>query len=364
MKKDSQLGDSILIFPGGMPRSLAYLHQAIAEGRSIVGSSSLPHDPARSSYPAWTFLPFITSPCFDEALRFAIAKYNIGSIYTPNLVVWDYLNRCIAKSFPGVSLANISPLVAEVEPYKKASQFAASVISESLNLGAGGSAQPPLPLLSIAALFRHADVIPGMCDQDKIHALYEIFRFAPAGDIVEIGSWWGKSAFVLNYLSNCYDIGKLLCVDPWSNKNLVQNDDKRLVDQVNLNTEEAFDLFQINLIPYSNRRLNFLRLPSTSAASIYRSSSIIKTSTFGETHYHGKISILHIDGNHAYENVRDDIEAWSELVLPGGWIVLDDYVWPYGKGPEAAGNEYLARNHDRLETSFVMGSALFMQLKQ
>ena len=190
--------NSTLIFPGGMPRSLSYLDHAITEGKNVIGSSSLSYDPARCCYPDWIYLPYITSVGFDDALRDAISKYNICNIYTPNPFIWDYLNCCLDEKFPGISLINKSPLVEEVEPYKKALQFADSVLATSLNIGAIGPAQKHLLTIAIASLFHHADVIPGMCDHDKIHGLYEIFRFTPPGDIVEIGSWWGKSAFVLN----------------------------------------------------------------------------------------------------------------------------------------------------------------------
>ena len=94
----------VLIFPAGMPRSLAYLERALAEGQSVIGSSSLGHDPARERYPFWVQLPYVTAPDFDDALRRAIAEFDIGGIYTPNPVVWDYLSRCMREAFPGVSI--------------------------------------------------------------------------------------------------------------------------------------------------------------------------------------------------------------------------------------------------------------------
>ena len=234
---------------------------------------------------------------------------------------------------------------------------------DALKIGAGGPKQHHLSTIAIAALFLHSDVIPGMCDQDKIHGLYETFRFTPPGDVIEIGSWWGKSAFALNWLAKCYKIGKVLCIDPWSD-NFVQNDEKGFIDRVDKNLEDAFNLFQINLLPYSNENLNYVRLPSTRACKTYRSSRIVKSTIFGETCFSGSISILHIDGNHSYENVRDDIDAWSMLVLPGGWIIIDDYIWPFGRGPQIAGDEYIAKNHEQIEVSFVTGTALFIQLKR
>ena len=357
------MDERILIFPGGMPRSLAFLDQAISEGKDVVGSSSLKHDPASKQYTHWFYLPFITNENFLAELINALSEFNITGIYTPNPVVWNFLNDSIQKGHVQVSLVNHSPLSTETEPYKKALEFADSLLKEQLNFSAFGSIQPDLSRIAIAALFRHSDLIPGMCDHDKIRATYNVFRCAPPGDVVEIGSWWGKSAFVFNWLARSYSIGNVLCVDPWSEQNLVQNDSTGLVDKVIPSTEDAFNLFQINLLPYSNGSFNYYRLPSSEASIRYRTSTIVSSSTFGHTEYTGTISILHIDGNHSYENVSEDIEAWSAFVLPGGWIILDDYVWPYGNGPMLSGDEFICKNQNRIHTSFVMGSALFIQLR-
>ena len=353
---------SILIFPAGMPRALEYLDRALGEGRYVIGASSLAHDPSRERYPAWLYLPFITDPEFNDALRQAIVDFNIGGIFTPNLVVWDCLNRGLKELAPGVALVNDSPIDTELSPYRKAQQFAQSVIEQPVLLASDCAAKPALPLIEIASLFRHAELIPGMCDHDKFRALYEISRRCPTGDIVEIGSWWGKSAFVLARLACCYDIGKLLCVDPWSNEHLIQNDEKGLIDSIPVSAEEAFNVFQMNLLPYANGKLNYLRMPSTEAAGHYRNHPTVQNTSFGETTYAGHIAILHIDGNHSYANASADVASWNNLVIHGGWIIIDDYTWPFGDGPQRVGDEFLAENHEKIDVSFVMGSALFIQL--
>lgn len=345
-----------------MPRALEYLERALGEGTDVIGASSLAHDPSRERYPSWLYLPYITAPEFNDALSKAIVDFNIGGIYTPNPVVWDYLNRCLKEWVSGISLVNDFPIDTELLSYRKAQQFGKSVIEHPILLSSSCEAKPALPIIEIASLFRHAESIPGMCDHDKIRALYEISRRSPTGDVVEIGSWWGKSAFVLTRLACCYEIGKVLCVDPWSNEHLIQDDEKGLVDRIPVSADEALTVFQINLLPYANGRLNYLRIPSAEASGHYRNRLVVQTDTFGETIYSGHIAILHIDGNHSYANVRADVTSWSNLVLPGGWIIIDDYIWPYGDGPHRAGDEFLVENHDKIDISFVIGSALFIQL--
>ncbi|MBV8679103.1 MAG: class I SAM-dependent methyltransferase [Aquitalea sp.] len=353
--------NSILIFPAGMPRALTYLERAQSDGMRIIGSSSLKSDTARGKYSEWVYLPYVTSPDFNDALSRAIEDFDIEGIFTPNPVVWDYLNRCMAVNFPGVKLVNTSPIASEVAPYHKAMQFAESVLVDSLPLATAVTPQPAMSKLQTASLFCHSESIPGMCDHEKIRALCELFRYAPCGDIVEIGSWWGKSAFVLSRLAMYYGVGKLLCVDPWSNEQLIQNDEKGLVDRVPVDAEEALTIFQLNLLPYAHGAINFLRLPSIAAEEIYRTNPNISSHEFGETTFAGGISILHIDGNHSYRSARADIDAWAKHILPGGWIVFDDYIWPYGNGPQKAGDEFMMENLESIELAFVMGSALFIK---
>ncbi len=345
-----------------MPRSLEFLDKALGEGRSVIGASSLGHDPSRERYPDWLYLPYVTAPEFNDALRQAIADFDIGGIYTPNIVVWNYLNQSLQEIATGISLMNDSPIDSELASYRKSLQFAQSILEQPISLASACDVKPAISLVEIASLFHHAELIPGMCDHEKIRALLEITRRSPTGDIVEIGSWWGKSAFVLARLACCYGIGKLLCVDPWSNEHLIQNDEKGLVDRIPVSADEALTVFQISLLPYANGKVNYLRMPSVEASEHYRKHPAVQTVAFGETAYTGHIAILHIDGNHSYENAHADAASWSDLVIPGGWIIFDDYIWPYGDGPQRVGDEFLASNHEKIHAAFVMGSALFVQL--
>jgi len=354
----------ILIFPSGMPRSLEYLGKCLLNGKAVIGASSLAHDHSREKYPSWFYLPYITQPEFDDALKQAISRFDIEGIYSPNIVVWNHLNRILKELAPNVALVNDSPADAELSGYRAASGHASALLKNPLPLALDLAPRAPMSENELAALFRHADVIPGMCDHEKLCALYEIARRSPPGDIVEIGSWWGKSAFILARLANCYAIGNLLCVDPWSNKHLVQDDEKGLVDSgsAEVDAEEALTVFETNLLPYNTNHINYLRMPSVEGAKHYRENRNAITASFGRTSYCGRISILHIDGNHSYKSVKADIASWSGFVAEGGWIVLDDYMWPYGHGPRRAGDEYLAENQRKIDNAFVMGGALFIHL--
>lgn len=352
----------ILIFPAGMPRALSFLDTAINSGREVIGSSSLGFDPVRERYPSWAHLPYVTDAQFGDSLRQLVAGSGITEIFSPNPVVWNHIRNHCLDDLPGVVLVNESPVDSEVAPFHKALAFGQKVQRSTLPLALGLTPLPSADAIELAALFRHAESIPGMCDHEKIEVLCDIFRCCPAGDVVEIGSWWGKSAFVLSQLTKLYHLGSTLCVDPWTNAHLEKSDGTGLVDAVPFNADEAFAVFQINMVPYADGTVNYLRLPSTDASLRYRESRTVVSPQFGTTQYSGRIAILHIDGNHSYENAQADVRAWQEFVVPGGWIVIDDYIWAFGDGPKRVGDEFLAANAAFINTCFVAGGNLIINL--
>src|SRR5689334_5490320 len=78
----------------------------------------------------------------------------------------------------------------------------------------------PLSEIERAGLIRLADSIPGGCDDEKMVALMEAMRHAPAGDVIEIGSGCGRTAAVLVWLARRYAIGPVLCMDRWTDESL------------------------------------------------------------------------------------------------------------------------------------------------
>lgn len=65
------------------------------------------------------------------------------------------------------------------------------------------------------------------------------------------------------------------------------------------------------------------------------------------------IDFLHIDGVHSEAQALADVTNWSELVVSGGMIVLDDIDWP---GVRRA-DEFLAGRFERIEEIRGYGNA-------
>jgi cephalosporin hydroxylase len=277
--------------------------------------------------------------------------------------VWGVLNKRLPAIAPHVSLVNAAPAGEELSGYRFSRATAATLHQTAYSIALSDTTQPPLSTTTFAALFHHAQAIPGMCDHQKFAALCQIARHCPKGDVVEIGSWWGKSAFILSQLARQYRIGNLLCVDPWSDAHLVQGDEIVDATSATVSAEEAFQVFLMNLLPYNQSNINYIRAPSVDAAAQYVPGLRISTDAFGETQYQGKIALLHIDANHAYDAVNADTKAWAKFVIPGGWIIFDDYKWPYGDGPQRVADAFCVENAARIETAFFMCGTMFVGLK-
>ena len=357
------MANSILIFPCGMPQSIAFLNQSLANGLKVVGASSLNYDPDAHMYPEWAFLPYVTDPTFSSALKDLIDLYDIHAIFSPNIVVWQVIHElCSAES--KIRLLNPNPYDEQIRPYHAALQLAGSIIDDNANYGDISIQNLSPTLFQIASLIHHSSHISGMCDDVKLTALCNVFPCVPPGDIVEIGVWQGKSAFIMLILSRLYNAGTVLCVDPWSSEEIIQPDSSDIVNKASyaLNVSDAFMAFKLNMIPYVNGNFNYIRATSADACLCYSKANEIFSPEFGSTALHGSISLLHIDGNHSYDAVSRDIKLWQQNVVSKGWIIFDDYLWVYGQGPKTAADEFLKEHSSSIRTAFVAGGALFIQL--
>jgi cephalosporin hydroxylase len=351
---------SVLVFPAGMPSSLTWARHASESGIRVVGASSLAHDPARPNYSEWIVLPWIGDSDFAAALNCCVQAQNIDAVFTEHPVVWRTLRDLLPKMTRTVRL-EAQPWSAELSDYRAYRDIAAKFHHEPLDLVAAGRPQPLMPLPQLAALVRLFQLVPGQCNHAKLEALTAIFRWMPPGDIVEIGSLWGRSAVALAFLARHYRTGNVLCVDPWRTEELHQK--IAAVDAVfdSAPMDDIFEAFRINLAPFQGV-VNYSRSRSSETAAHYSSDRCFTTEDFGRTMFTGKIALLHIDGNHALEVVCQDISLWRHFVRAGGWIVFDDYCWPFGDGPRTAADEFCGTFRENLAAQFVAGGALFVQL--
>lgn len=99
--------------------------------------------------------------------------------------------------------------------------------------------------------------------------------------------------------------------------------------------------------PYSEKcRVEAIARLAPYDVTLIRKKSMDALADFGDD----SLDFVYIDGNHAYEFVKDDITGWSRKVRPGGIISGHDYCRPKNPARRArqgviqAVNEYVAEN--------------------
>lgn len=138
-------------------------------------------------------------------------------------------------------------------------------------------------------------------------ALVRIAASVDAGDIVEIGSYKGKSAVALGYgirEGGRSSTTRLYCIDPHCPFTGQLGGQFGPIDR--------HDFF-VNMIETGTfEEAALINLPARDAALAWRR----------------PIGFLFIDGDHRYPMVRDDFFRWLPHVLDGGIVALDDSTLP------------------------------------
>jgi hypothetical protein len=162
------------------------------------------------------------------------------------------------------------------------------------------------------------DVVPGWFTDTDAHLFRAVDAAqraaAIAGDLLEIGVFLGKSAIVLGYLLRPDE--ELVAWDLFSGDLLAAESDGEFYREL---TQGAFE----------DHYRQFHRRP---AKAIARSSTELPEARLGR-----RFRIIHVDGSHRYEIVRQDITAALDLLVDGGVLVVDDYrTLPHALGVAAA----------------------------
>jgi len=360
-----RMSSHVLAFPCGEAATIELARRFKRLGCRVTGAASLALDPSAGQYDAHEVLPHITAPDFEPAFWRLVRSRGIDGVVTTHRVVWRQLKKILEKDGHGAMLLCDSPEGEALRAHRAALREGPRLFAEAIRpASAWGPSRPPLSPTQAAALLRHFALIPGQCDLDKLAALDAVMRVSPPGDVVEIGCLWGKSAFALGYLARHYDIGRVLCVDPWSAEHIVQHDapDMLIETSLSLDFEEAVTVFEMNLAPYFSGTLNSLRASSMDALAAYGPGCRVSSQAFGTTRYQGEIAVLHIDGNHDFAMVDADVRGWTPRLAAGGWVVIDDYTWGFGDGPRRVADAFLESRRERITAAFVAGGALFVCL--
>jgi MMP 1-O-methyltransferase len=155
--------------------------------------------------------------------------------------------------------------------------------------------------------------VAGWLDPDEGRLLYRLAAEAdPAGHIVEIGSWHGRSTIWLAAGARAGRGARVFAIDPHTGTHLRKAGET--TDRI-LHT-------------------NLVRAGVRDQATI-----LVTTSERAAAEWSGSISLLWIDGDHEYESARRDYLLWEPHLLADAVVALHDtFVWP---GPERVVRELL-----------------------
>jgi hypothetical protein len=350
-----------LIFPSSVPAARAYAFAARQRGEPIIAASSLAYDDTAKQFEHWVFLPGVYDADFPQRLNDAIAAHGIERIFSPVSAAHWGISKLIREGIVKV------PLIGEMPLHQHAREHAELMANARGRLEAIRSiseSRCTLTEYEVAAVLQKAMGFFGESDETKIAAMIAIFADAPQGDVIEIGVLTGRSASVLELMARRHATGSVLGIDPWAYAESVQHESpQHLQSMVDAwDARVPFETFLVQLLPIARRgSFNYLPMTSRAAHQYWTTHEEVVSPEFGTTRYSKQIAVLHIDGNHDYRAVTEDVDLWLPHLKPGGWLVLDDYFWLHGDGPRQVGDALLQTRAGDIRRSFVCGRALFVQ---
>lgn len=156
-------------------------------------------------------------------------------------------------------------------------------------------------ILKFVPLWRSFKIRSHLTVKERVK-LYELAR--GRSNICEIGSYIGASASAMGAAVIKTRDSKILCVDTWNN------------DAMSEGEKDTYEAFLRNTSPVSECIVP-MRGYSTDVVS--------QVSAQVE-----HLDLLFVDGDHSYEGVKADWDAYKHLLKPGAIVVFHDYGWAEG----------------------------------
>lgn len=202
--------------------------------------------------------------------------------------------------------------------------------------------------------------VPGWTPVDQLYSLFllAVSNAGLKGDILELGSWCGRSAIALGLAARVMKNTKVVCVDLFPEKaDWYENQDGSYSFKVTLG-DKVFDAyheqtvwkepFERDIVPVYQRNPSLMETFRQCVAS--QSLGDIVTPFRGDLALFAKegpkdfrCKLAFVDGDHSYDAVCADIERIEKYMVPGGWICFDDAFSSY-EGVNAAISDKIIAN--------------------
>ena len=165
------------------------------------------------------------------------------------------------------------------------------------------------------------DNIKGFMDPEEGRGLYDIaLEASRMGPCLEIGSYCGKSAVYLG--SACRENGAVLFSIDHHRGSEEQQPGEEYFDPSLFD----FSTFAMNTLPLFRETLALAGLEET-VVPIVSPSDVVARS------WATPLSLVFIDGGHAFETARTDYGCWAGHIVPGGYLLIHDIF----ENPEEGG---------------------------
>ena len=221
--------------------------------------------------------------------------------------------------------------------------------------------------------------IHGWTPLDQLFSLYILTWLSAGveGDVLEVGSWCGRSSVVLAAAAKAAGNSKVHCVDLFPEKDdWKQNHDgtysfDMVIDgkkyggyQEQTVWKEAFEsqtgkIYESYNGVYDCFRETISQRNMDDVVRAHRGDLASLLAKFGSSF---KCRLAFLDGDHGYQAVCDDIQNVDKHLTPGGWICFDDAFTSYD-GVSRAITELILSN-PRYELCQQMTRKLFVAKKK
>lgn len=208
---------------------------------------------------------------------------------------------------------------------------------------------PTLNKLTIPIIDEIEEMVKNVHGWLPLDQLYTLFQLAfltadLQGDIVEIGSWCGRSSLVLGTAAKLTGNTHVYCIDLFPEKqDWIQNSDDSYSFRVTINGQVYSgyhqqtvwkEPFEEQIAPLYEQNHSILDI-FTANITEHGQNDIISpfkgnSDRFVQSVSHDfKCKLAFIDGDHGYEAVCRDINNMERFLLPGGWMCFDDAFSTY-----------------------------------
>jgi hypothetical protein len=230
-----------------------------------------------------------------------------------------------------------------------------------------------------ARIARIIETVPGWTPADQLLALHmlAVTTAGLPGDIMEIGSWCGRSAAVLGHAAATAGAGHVWAIDLFPRRSDWRtNADGGHYLSVDLGASSVAghldqavwdEPFQRDIAPVYARYDSILDAFQATIEAENLGAAVTPFRGTGELFAAQaprdfKVRVAFLDGDHDYKAVCADIDTAERFLVPGGWISFDDAFSVY-TGVDAAIRERVIAS-DRYECAHQVCRKFFVARKK